>query len=167
MKKLLKCAGIAIVVLIVLAAVFGNKDGTGSTARDAFEAGRNAAKEEIKADTADYQELARKDVGTVENISVLIATDASNPESIANEVKRTCKKQCNINLYDDKKAFELQDQYDQLISRQAEPSQLDAWKKENYIYVADHFIGYMEFSTGAYDDFPYKDWYYKELTSQK
>lgn len=164
MNKMLKWVGIALVVLVVLSVAFGGKGGdAGSKAQNAFKAGMEAGQQQAK-----YQELARKDAGAVENISVLVGPGGSDTQPIAQEVKRTCNKQCNINLYDDKKAFELQEQYDAMMAdSNTKPADLEAWKKANYVYVADHLVGYVEFSSGSFDDFPFKDSYYRELTSNK
>jgi hypothetical protein len=111
-----------------------------------------------------YKILSTEKLNTVENIDVLITDTNSDPKKIAEEVKTTCSKPCNISVYDDKKAFELQDQYDQMMKLSTtEIGDLDEWKAKNYIYVADHLVGYMEFSEGYYNDYPYKDSYYEEL----
>ena len=114
-----------------------------------------------------YEVLSKRDNGNVENIDVLVTSGETNGQAIALEVKKTCKKLCNINIYDDKKAFELQTQYDEMMDNSStQPSDLQAWKKTNYVFVGDHLIGYMEFSSDTYDEYPYKDWYYKELKGE-
>lgn len=114
-----------------------------------------------------YEVLSKRDNGNVENVDVLVTSGETNGQAIALKVKKTCKKQCNINIYDDKKAFELQTQYDEMMdSSSTQPSDLQVWKKANYVFVGDHLIGYMEFSADAYDEYPYKDWYYKELKGE-
>lgn len=166
MKKLLKWIGIAFVGLFVLVLVFGGK-GTGTKMKNSFEAGFEAGSKSGKTTTNSYQELSRKDNGTVENVSVLVASGETKGATIAKELLKTCKKQCNISLYDDRKAYDLQSEYDQLMKTGAtKQSDLDAWKKQNYVYVADHLIGYQEFSSNTYAAYPFRDSQYKELKGQ-
>lgn len=113
-----------------------------------------------------HEILSRRENMAVENIDVLIPK-GEDAQAIATEVKKTCKKSCNINIYDEKRAFELQHQYDTMMSDpNTQPVDLQEWKKKNYIYVAEHYVGSVEFSTGIFDDYPFKDWYYQELKGQ-
>jgi len=168
MKKIFKWGGIAFVILIVLSVVFGGKGNTGTTMKESFEAGMKAGQGQSPTSNASFQEISRKDVGVVENIGVLVTPGTTNIESIASEVKKTCKKQCNISIYDDKKAHDLQETYDKMMSTLAtEPSDLDDWKDKNYIYVADHFVGYRDFASDSFNDYPYKDAFYDEMKAKK
>ena len=116
----------------------------------------------------EYEELSRITDKVDENISVLIKPGEPDPQGLAAEVQKTCKKQCDISLYDDKKAFELNDQYDKMMGTSGTtPSDLQDWKKKNYVFVAEHLIGQVGYSFGPYDDYPFKDWYYKELKGIK
>ena len=116
----------------------------------------------------EYEILSRVEGKTDENISILIKVGETNPKGIAEEVQKSCKKQCNISLYDDKKAYELNDQYDKMMGTSGtQPSDLQDWKKKNYVFVAEHLVGQVGYSFGPYDDYPFKDWYYKELKGIK
>lgn len=100
---------------------------------------------------------------TVENYMVLISS-ADDGEKASIEVKKQCSKPCNITLFDNEQALNLQKEYDKMSgSFDTSPSQLTAWKEKNYIFVADHLVGYVTFDTGEYLEYPYKDWYYKKL----
>ena len=115
---------------------------------------------------AGYEILSRRENNAVENIDVLIQKD-EGAQAVAAKVKETCKKSCNINVYDEKQAFELQQQYDAMMTDlKTQPADLQEWKKKNYIYVADHYVGSVEFSTGIFDDYPFKEGYYRELKGE-
>lgn len=112
-----------------------------------------------------YEIVEKKDKGNVVNYKVLI-NSGDDGKAIAIEVKKDCTKQCNIDIYDDKEALELQKEYDELMGTlDTKPQKLQAWKQKNYIFVADHLVGYVSFDTGEYQEYPYKDWYYKQLKS--
>lgn len=108
--------------------------------------------------------------GTPQNLYVLVETSSSNEESLktkaqqaVDEVKKNrCNRKCNISLYDDDKALKLQKEYDENFGKQADPSYYENWKKNNYIYVADHYLGYKIFDSDEVVIYPMKDWYYKE-----
>lgn len=113
-----------------------------------------------------YKILDRTNTSSVENISVLVSPDI-NGEKVAKEVKKTCRKPCNISIYDNEKAFELQEEYDTKAGDSStDLSWFDEWKKNNYVFVADHQIGYMMFESDDYDEYPLRDWYYKELKAK-
>lgn len=116
----------------------------------------------------EYKILSQKDNKTVENISVLVSAGEINGEAIAMEVKKTCQKKCNIDIYDEQKAYDLQMAYDQMMGNIDTPqSNLTSWKVKNYVYVGDHYIGTVDFETGTYSTYPFRDWYYKELKAKK
>src|SRR3989339_2028358 len=93
-----------------------------------------------------YEIIAKEDAGSVENIDVLIAPNLENPENVAQEIRSACRKPCNISIFDDRKALDLQAGYDDLMRDSATTLEdLESWKSKNYIYVADHLVGYSEF----------------------
>ena len=110
-----------------------------------------------------YEIVDKKDNGNVENYKVLIKTGYDAKATIV-EVKKECKKPCNIDIYDDRQALVLQKEYDAMMGTlNTKPQDLQTWKQKNYVFVADHLVGYVSFDTGDYQEYPYKDWYYKEL----
>lgn len=110
-----------------------------------------------------YEVVEKKDNGNVENYKVLI-NPGDDGKAIAAEVKKQCNKSCNIDIYDDKTALKLQKEYDNMMGNlNTDQKELQTWKQNNYIFVADHLIGYMSFDTSEYQEYPYKDWYYQEL----
>jgi hypothetical protein len=113
-----------------------------------------------------YELLSRKDNGSVENISILVPA-AAEGEASAKDVKKTCKKMCNIDVYDDKKAYNLNAQYDEMMGRPTTlSSDLTAWKEKNYVFVGDHYVGSIMFEDESYNDYPFRDWYYRELKAK-
>ena len=162
-----KIIGLGLIIFVILGVISdirkaNNKD---SEVVDNKQAELSSTKPAV----LNYEKLKYEDVGNVENLAFLYTgTDKSKEylENIAKEIKSNeCKKPCNVDLYDDKSAFDLQQQYDQMMgSFDTKQSELDSWKKKNYVFVADHLLGYLEFSDEAYFNYyPYKDWYYKEL----
>lgn len=114
----------------------------------------------------DYEIIDKNENNTVENYKVL-TKPGEDGKAVALEVKKSCKKPCNIDVYDDKKALELQNEYDEMMGTlDTTPEEIQSWKEQNYTFVADHFIGYINFELEKYQDFPYKDWYYEELKSK-
>ncbi len=114
-----------------------------------------------------YERVSYENNPTVENFWYLYSgTDKTKEtiERIAKEIKeKQCKKPCNISIYDDKKAVDLDLDYNK-IRDMAESTK---WKEKNYVYVADHLLGFLEFSTNMFAYYPYKDWYYKEQMAKQ
>ena len=98
---------------------------------------------------------------TVENFEVLIQPGADG-KAVAKDVQKTCQKPCNIYIWDDEKALNLQLDYDKM-----DVPERTAWTKKNYVFVADHLVGNVEFELpDNYDEYPFRDWQYKELKGQ-
>lgn len=146
MKKVLRWIGIIFAAFIVLVIIVGGKG-----SRD------KAKQESLKP----YEILSQEDLAKVENYNLLVKS-ASDGRDSAEEVKKTCKKPCNIAVYDDKNAYDLEVEYKKLT----DPKDIEAWKKTNYVFVADHLIGNIDFETGNYQEYPYRDSYYKELKGE-
>lgn len=162
-KKYLIIGGIILFVLILIGA-------GGSSTKDEVPAEKSANQEiaqqpsQASAPKYKYEILSRVEDKVDENISVLIEAGETDSQGLAAEVQENCKKQCNISLYDDKKAFELNEQYDKMMgASDTQPSDLQEWKEKNYVFVAEHLVGTVGYSFGSYDDYPFKDWYYEEL----
>ena len=126
------------------------------------DAWKNRPQEKPSSVPLSYKIVEKQENKTVTNYKVLI-TPGDDAKAILMDVKKTCSMDCNISVYDDNKALELDQQYGQLIANYAKPDQLQAWKRNNYVFVADHFPAFMSFDTKEYQAYPYKDWYYKEL----
>ena len=49
------------------------------------------------------------------------------------------------------------------MKSQTTPQDLKTWETKNYVDVADHYVGRIDFDAKLYNDYPLKDSYYKEL----
>jgi hypothetical protein len=116
----------------------------------------------------EYEILSRVEGKTDETISILIKVREANPQGIASEIQKSCKKQCNITLFDDKKAFELDVEYtNKMMSYDVTVAEREAWKKKNTVFLADHLVATVGYSFGPYAEYPLKDSYYRELKGEK
>lgn len=112
----------------------------------------------------EYEIIARIEDKVDENISVLIKPTESNPRAIADEVQKSCKKKCNVTLYDDKKSFDLDAEYtNKMLSYDVTVAEREAWKKKNTVFMADHMVATVGYSFGEYKEYPLKDSYYESL----
>ena len=110
-----------------------------------------------------YEIVSKNETKTIENYKVLISPTMEG-KTIALEVKRQCKKPCNIDIFDDRQALKLQDEYDVMAGTlSTTPKEAETWKQKNYVFLADHLVGYINFELDKYTEYPYKDWYYLEL----
>jgi len=116
----------------------------------------------------EYEILSRVEGKIDETISILIKVGEVDPKGIATEVQKSCKKQCNITLLDDKKAFELDAEYtNKMMSYDVTVAEREAWKKKNTVFLADHLVATVGYSFGPYAEYPLKDSYYRELKGEK
>lgn len=165
MKKLLLIIGGGFLVLVILGSIGNNSSSSQPTTQP-------EQKQEVAqvspTPKLEYETLARVEDKVDENISVLIKAGETNPKGIAEEVQKSCKKKCNITLFDDKKAFELDAEYtNKMMSYDITVAQREAWKKKNTVFLADHLVATVGYSFGDYSEYPMKDWYYKELKGEK
>lgn len=109
----------------------------------------------------EYETVDRQDSQTTENHYYLLKTSdlsEENIQRIARQIKqKECKKQCNLFLYDDEQAAQLDMAYNQLTTSEA----MTDWKESNYVYVAEHNIGQVINDEFSY--YPLKDWYYEQM----
>lgn len=112
-------------------------------------------------------EVVKKEVNsTVENYKVLIPAN-EDAHGVALEIKKSCVKSCNISIFDDKIALELDIEYDAMMGDLNTPiSAPQEWKEKNYVYVADHLVGMISFELEEYQEYPLRDWYYRELKGE-
>lgn len=165
MKKVLLIAGGGLLLLIGIATSSKNSSAPQPTSQPEQKQEVTQASPTPKLE---YEILARVEDKTDENISVLIKVGETNPKGIAEEVQKSCKKKCNVTLFDDKKAFELDAEYtNKMMSYDVTVAQREAWKKKNTVFLADHLVATVGYSFGGYSEYPMKDWYYKELKGEK
>lgn len=78
---------------------------------------------------------------------------------IAQQIKALCVKPCTISFYDTEKAYALDQERLVITVDQT----MEDWNKKNYVYVADHFLGYLPYIQYApFTYYPYKDAYYQQ-----
>ncbi len=86
---------------------------------------------------------------------------AKTLETIAKNIRKdNCSIPCTINFYDDVNAFTIDRKRVDII----DPEKMRGWNTQNYIFVADHYLGYLtaaQYPSFAY--YPDKDMYYQEL----
>ena len=112
----------------------------------------------------------------LENLAIeLHCQDISkeNLELISREIKsKICTKECNIELYDDRKYYEMDrrigkeedactDRFAMIGGSQYKDC-LETVTKKYYVKVADHLLGFLGFDE-EFTYFPRRDWQYKEL----
>lgn len=110
----------------------------------------------------EYEQLSYEELATIENFTYLYSGNSKSEEylkGVVNEIKENnCKKPCNISLFDDRKAANLDSEMKNIRNETEEKE----WKSKNYVYVADHFPAMWEFE-GIFFYYPYKDWLYDSL----
>jgi len=73
-----------------------------------------------------------------------------------------CVSPCIINIYDDKTAFEKDIQRVTITSNVV----MENWNRQNYVFVADHYLGYLDAVQDAqFVYYPFHDGYYKRVKS--
>jgi hypothetical protein len=86
---------------------------------------------------------------------------AKKLENIAKNIRKdNCSIPCTINFYDDVNAFTI----DRKRVDITDPEKMGEWNTQHYIFVADHYLGYLnaaQYPSFAY--YPDKDMYYQEL----
>lgn len=120
---------------------------------------------EAKQSAVTYDVLGKTSDKVIENYAVL--AKSGTPKEIAEEVKKKCTKQCNIDVYDDSNAFVKYKEYQLLLGDLSKQKEVTQWKQDNYVYVADHLVGSIEFETQIFKEYPLRDWHYKELKGIK
>jgi hypothetical protein len=69
-----------------------------------------------------------------------------------------CTSLCIINIYDDQSAFDKDIQRVSITSNDV----MKQWNKANYVFVADHYLGYLDAVPEAqFNYYPFHDGYYK------
>lgn len=123
----------------------------------------------ITKNKVDYEIVSSEKSKAVENYWLLLKSEDRSKQTLEEFArgftKEKCGKECTVSLYDDIKALNLDRDYYMLTGTlSTKPEDLENWKKKNYVYVADHLIGYLSFD--IYQEYPFKDWYYKQLIGE-
>ena len=106
--------------------------------------------------TQRYEGLNYQDLPEFEHYNFLITTSDNskeNIEKIARKIKEEeCRKKCNIVIWDDRKAYDL----DKERSTQSSESMIEEWDKANQGYIAEHLIGILEYRNEKFSYYPLK-----------
>lgn len=165
MKKILLIIGGGFLLLIILRSI-GKNNSSSQTAIQP-EQKQEVVTESSPSPKLEYEVLDRVENNLDESISVLIQPGETNPKGIADEVQKSCTKKCNISLFDDKKAFDLDAEYtNKMLSYDVTVADREAWKKKNTVFLADHLVATLGDSFGPYTEYPLKDSYYRELRGE-
>jgi len=117
-----------------------------------------------KDEKLNYEILSIEENKVIEHIAVLVEKTEMQGEAIAMEVKKTCKKPCNIDIWNSREVYASYKQYENLSGDSKMPlTQIEQHKEQNYVKWGDSLIGSIDFETNSYNDNPLQDWHYKEL----
>lgn len=145
-NKWIKYSIIAFVALIIIAGISGGNDNQQTTTDQTQEA----------VQSTQYEIVVNEDNSNVQNIDALLLSTDTSEGSVTNDIaeikENECKKRCNISLFDNKEALELDGEYRTLT----DSDEMTAWKAEHYDFVADHLLGYMMVDNETVDYYPYK-----------
>lgn len=93
-------------------------------------------------------QLGYEKLKVVENYYFLIETNdlsEENLELISKKIKGVmCSMDCNISLYDEKKAYDLDTEYNKLAN-QGKFQEAENHKKQNEKYLEEHLVGFYDF----------------------
>jgi len=124
---------------------------------------------EAEVDEVKYEVIKKEDSKLADNIWVLIEPDVDGEKATRAVKENECSKPCFIQIFDDKQAYLKDLEYNLLLGsgRPNVQDDLTAWKVKNYVFVADHLVGWMLLNdSDEYNAYPMRDWYYDELKNQ-
>jgi hypothetical protein len=113
-------------------------------------------------------------VGDIQNFHVYVKTnlsDSGSIEKIAFHLKqKLCLDKCNMTLYDNKETYTLvkkkRELEDEALSSPNAKKLITLIDKKYYVKIADHTIGFLEYSTSMFMYYPLKDGTYNELKNK-
>ncbi len=110
-----------------------------------------------------FRQLEHEEFQQLENYYYLY-TSADTSQSTLQKTalylkKNLCKKPCTINFYDNSHAYTLDRQRVTLGT----DTDMQMWNAENYVFVANHYLGYLGTTQNTFSYFPYQDAYYQKL----
>jgi predicted nucleic acid-binding Zn ribbon protein len=102
-------------------------------------------------------QLGYEKAKTIENYYILIQTDdlsESNLETIAKKVKSVmCQMPCNINLYDNTTAYDIEMEIDRLTN-QGEFDEVKNLETKNQQLLSEHVVGFLSFDGNVFMYYP-------------
>lgn len=104
-------------------------------------------------------QLGYEKLKTVENYYLLIKTDdlsKENIEVVAKKIKGTvCSMPCNISIYDDPRAYEIEQEKNKLTNLEKYQEAI-ALEQKNQQFLAEHIVGFLGFDGDIFLYFPNK-----------
>jgi hypothetical protein len=162
-----------LVIILTLVFLLGNKYISSNNS-----VSTNYRPEDLKKDLVnsqnlelEYEIIQKGEALGEESYLVLVSSqDAATLNQIALNIKKEeCRNPCNVYLFDDRQAISTYLEYDKMMKNKNTTSEERyKWNKENYIYVADHYVGTMNYSEDSFfTSYPNRDSYYKALKEGK
>jgi hypothetical protein len=127
----------------------------------------------------EYAVIGRDHLPGIENYSLVVPTHNLSEFELKKFALRAkselCHGDCNVSLFDEKQAYLLNKRMDAEVKQNdirlaSQELSLDEYKSENervyrkyYVKVADHFLGWLDFSSGEFFYYPFQDDRYTEL----
>lgn len=160
LKELIIGLGFWVVVIFVGISIFNSKKDTEPN----VDTKSIPSEQENTQESSAIEQLSYEDRPTIENFTYLYTGEDKSEEylkKLLDDIREAnCKKPCNISLYDDRDVANLDKKYSTLTSQE----EMTTWKQNNYVEVANHFPAMWSFEE-IFFYYPYKDWYYDELTT--
>jgi hypothetical protein len=115
-----------------------------------------------------YTKLGYRESPDIQNFYFLYSSQDKSKDTLAklaNQIRKSdCIKLCIINFYDDMHAYTVDMERINITI----PQVMDDWNQRNYIFVAEHYLGYSGPDANAsFAYYPFKDWFYHQSTSQE
>ena len=108
------------------------------------------------------REIGGRKTSKIVNLYFLYLGADKSEKTVADVAMRLrqqyCTQLCIINIYDEKPAFDKDIQRVSITSNDV----MKAWNKANYVFVADHYLGYLDaVPEASFNYYPFHDSYYK------
>lgn len=134
------------------------------------EVSEDISKTPVDITMQDVELLASSNDGKWEVFAYLYKSNEKDEATLKNKVdnlRSKCSKPCMVELYDDKGAYEKNAEYDKMMGNLSTSQEsLTKWKETNYVFVAEHYLGYTDYDGEDFNYYPFKDWYYEELKAK-
>ena len=91
-------------------------------------------------------EVMKHDASNIETYAILIPS-GGNGKAVAEKVEEICKWSCSVDIFDNRRAFSLHERY----------KTMGPWADDDYLFVAEHYVGRIYFESGTYVKYPFKD----------
>jgi hypothetical protein len=104
-----------------------------------------------------YTILRHENSGNVEKYAILIRS-SEDGEAAAQILQRSCKKTCDIDVYDDRNALSHQMRFDAMTKNSSSDTpEASMWISKNFSFLAQHYVGWFDGKTGEYFAYPVKN----------